>query len=324
MKTPALVLLGLTLLSSAIYSQTAPQTSASDQRSQGQDAPLITINVVRVNLLVSVTDNKGKLITNLKKEDFRVYEDDRLQTIIDFTRETELPLSIALLIDTSGSVIDKLKFEQEAATNFFFNTLRRGKDRARLVAYDSAPYVQGEGFTDHPEELANLLRELRAGGGTAVYDAVRHSVKGLLAKEGPDRRKLIILIGDGHDTQSRFSLTEAIEEAQKSDVTIYAISTNKTSDTRKKEQVDGDKVLTTFVDETGGKIYFPLKIQDLDSDFAKIGEELRSQYVLFYEPTRRQDGSRREIRVEMVDKKYKARARQWYYADAPTPAGAKD
>lgn len=319
MKIPAFVLLGVTLLSSVIYSQTSPQTPAPGQRTQDQEPPLISVDVIRVNLLVSVTDNKGKLITNLKKEDFRVYEDDRLQTVIDFTRETDLPLSIAMLIDTSGSVIDKLKFEQEAAINFFFNTLRRGRDRARLVEYSSDVHMYGKDFTDHPEELANHLRELRAGGGTSVYDAVRHTVKGLLAKEDPDRRRLIILIGDGHDTQSRFSLTEALEEAQKSDVTIYAISTNKTSDTRKKEQVDGDKVLTTFVDETGGKIYFPLKIQDLDADFAKIGEELRSQYVLFYQPTNpRQDGSRRQIRVEMVDKKYKARARQWYYADATT------
>jgi VWFA-related protein len=319
MKTPVIAALAAVLLTGAVYSQTTSQNpSAPPDQGRGQAPPFVVpIDVVRVTLLVSVADNRGRLVTNLKKEDFRVYEDDRPQTILEFGRETDLPLSIAMLVDSSGSVIDKLKFEQEAAVNFFFNTVKRRKDRAQVVMFDSEVRVLLKDFSDEPETLADAVRKIRAGGGTAAHDAVRDTVKGLLAKEDTERRKLIILIGDGDDTQSRYSQTEALEMAQRNDVTIYAISTNKTSDTRKQDQVRGDDILKKYVEETGGRLYFPLKIQDLDADFAKIGEELRSQYVLFYQPTNsRQDGTYRQIRVEMADGRHKARARKGYYADA--------
>jgi VWFA-related protein len=295
-----------------VYSQT-PAANQADG-TQGR----VTIDVVRVPLLVSVTDNRGRLVTNLKKEDFKIYEDNRLQSITDFNSDTDLPLSIALLIDASGSVIDKLKFEQDAAIDFFFNTIQRRKDRATVVHFDSVPRsLLDDKFTDEPEVLADAVKKIRAGGGTAVYDAIYASVRNLLAKEVGERRRLIILISDGDDTQSRYSLTEALEITQKNDVTIYAISTNKTSDTRRSDQVRGDDVLKKLVDDTGGKAYFPLKLQDLASDFEKIGEELRSQYVIFYQPTNaRQDGTYRNIRVEMVDGKYKAKSRKGYYAIA--------
>jgi VWFA-related protein len=303
-------LIAVLCVTGIVYSQTPQVTTPDGGR--------VTIDVIRVPLLVSVTDNRGRLITNLKKEDFRIYEDNRIQAITDFSSDTDLPLSIALLVDASGSVIDKLKFEQDAAIDFFFNTLQRKKDRANVVSFDSIPRVlRPEGFTDEPEVLAELVRKIRAGGGTAVYDAIYASVRELLAKEVGERRKLIILISDGDDTQSRYSLTEALEMAQKNDVAIYAISTNRTSDTRKSDQVRGDDVLKKLVDETGGKAYFPLKLQDLASDFEKIGEELRSQYVIFYQPTNaRQDGTYRNIRVEMVDGRHKAKSRRGYYAIA--------
>ncbi len=277
------------------------------------------VNVVDIQLNVSVADSKGKMATNLKKESFKVFEDDVLQTIRAFRTDTDLPLSIALLVDASGSIVDKLKFEQAAATDFFFNTVKRKKDRAAVISFDSTAYLQTDdnpdGFSDEPERLSDAVKRIRAGGGTAVYDAIYTSVKTKLALEKGERRKVLILISDGEDTASRYSQTEALEMAQRHDVTIYAISTNKTSDTRSREKVKGDEVIQTLVEETGGKAYFPLKLDDLASDFQKIGDELRSQYVLSYTPTNPiLDGTYRKIRVEMTDKKYKARTRQGYFA----------
>jgi VWFA-related protein len=126
---------------------------------------------------------------------------------------------------------------------------------------------------------------------------------------------LLILISDGDDTSSKKSLTEALEMAQRHDTTIYAISTNKTSDTKSREKVRGDDVIMKLVEETGGKAYFPLKLDDLAVDFQKIGEELRSQYVLSYAPANQDlDGSYRKVKVEIVNKKYNARTRSGYFA----------
>lgn len=294
-----------------------PQAPANQQPQQTRGQ--IGVNVVEVPLLVSVTDNKGKLVTNLKKEDFRVFEDDKLQSVGNFNRETDLPLSIALLVDSSGSVIDKIKFEQAAATDFFFSTIKRGKDRALVITFDSTASVltdkTPDNFTDEPELLAEAVRKIRAGGGSAVYDAVYLAVQRKLSLEKRDRRRLIVLISDGDDNASRYSLTEALEVTQRNDTTIYAISTNKTSDTKSRSKVTGDDVIQKMVEETGGKAYFPLKLDDLAADFQKIGDELRSQYVISYTPTNSNiDGTYRAIRVEMVDKKYKARTRAGYWA----------
>jgi len=302
-------------LAGMMYSQAPGDESASDGQTRGQ----IDINVLSVPLMVSVTDNKGRLVTNLKMEDFRVYEDDQLQTIRDFGRDTDLPLSIALLVDSSGSIIDKVKFEQAAATDFFFNTVKRRKDRATVIGFDSRVAVLSDdtedGFTDEPERLAEAVRRIRAGGGTAVYDAVYLAVRDKLARETPGRRRLLILISDGDDTASRLSLTETLELAQREDTAIYAISTNKTSDTRSRSKVEGDDVIQKMVEETGGKAYFPLKLDDLAADFQKIGDELRSQYVISYNPINQNlDGTYRKVRVEMADKKYTARTRKGYFA----------
>jgi Ca-activated chloride channel family protein len=280
----------------------------------------IDINVVSVPLMVSVTDDKGKLITNLKKEDFKVYEDGKLQTIRSFTKESDLPLSIALLVDSSGSVIDKLKFEKDAASNFFFSTIKRRKDRAAVISFNSDVRLltddTPDGFSDQPERLSEALRKIQAVGETAVFDAIYKATSSKLAHEQGERRRLIVLISDGEDTASKFSQAEALEMAQRHDVTIYAISTNKTSDLKSRAQQRGDDVIQLLADETGGRAYFPLKLDDLAADFQKIGEELRSQYVLSYTPSNsEQDGTYRKIRVEMVNDKYKPRARKGYFTD---------
>ena len=310
-----LPLLTAASLVGVLHSQAPSTNSPEDSQNRRQ----IDVNVLSVPLMVSVTDNKGKSITNLTKEAFRIYEDDRLQSIQNFARNNDLPLSIALLVDSSGSVIDKVKFEREAATDFFFNTVKRKKDRAMVIGFDSGISLLSDGtpdgFTDEPERLAEAVKKIKAGGGTSVFDAVYIAANQKLAHETGERRKLIILISDGDDTASRKTQKDALEAAQRNNITIYAISTNKTSDTKSRDKVRGDEIIQELVDETGGKAYFPLKIEDLAVDFQKIGDELRSQYIVSYDPANQVlDGTYRKVRVEMVDKKYKARTRNGYFA----------
>jgi VWFA-related protein len=274
-----------------------------------------------VNILFTVADRKGKFVTNLRKEDFKVFEDERIQSISNFSSESNLPLTIALLVDTSGSIRDKLRFEEEAAIEFFYSTLQRGKDKALVIAFDSGVGLLQD-FTDDPEKLADKIRQIRAGGGTSLYDAIYLAVNQKLANQGG--RRIAILITDGDDNSSRVSLTETLEAAQKNEVTMYAISTNSAAFFGSKEQERGDKTLKRLAEETGGKAFFPLKVQDLASSFLDIHDELRSQYQIGYRPTNaKQDGTFRRIRVDVGDKRYKARARTGYYMPKATVTSQK-
>jgi VWFA-related protein len=275
------------------------------------DDQTISVQVDLVNILFTVADKKGKFVTNLRKEDFKVYEDERPQTIDRFSSETNLPLTIALLVDTSGSIRDKLRFEEEAAIEFFYSTLQRGKDKALVISFDSGVDLLQD-FTDDPEKLADKIRKIRAGGGTSLYDAIYLAINQKLANQ--EGRRVVILITDGDDNSSRVSLTETLEAAQKNDTTIYAISTNSAAFFGSKEQERGDKTLKKFAEETGGKAFFPLKIQDLSSSFLDIHDELRAQYQLAYRPlNKNQDGTFRKIRVDVADKRFKARYKAGYY-----------
>ncbi|PYS28997.1 MAG: VWA domain-containing protein [Acidobacteria bacterium] len=262
---------------------------------QGQQPPkpekdqTISINVDLVDLLVSVADKKG-------------FEDDKIQSITNFSSETDLPLTIALLVDTSGSIRDKLRFEQEAAIEFFYSTLRRGKDKALVISFDSGVDLLQD-FTDDPEKLSDAVRKIRAGGGTSLYDAIYLGVNEKLTNQ-PGRR-VLILISDGDDNSSRTSLTETLEVAQKNFVTIYGISTNSAAYFGSKEQDRGDKTLKKFSEETGGKPFFPFKVQDLAISFQDISEELRSQYRIAYRSSNaRADGTYRKVRVDVSDKRF--------------------
>ena len=297
------------LLASSAGAQSASQNA---QPTVQQDDQPLRVTVDLVNVLFTVADKKGKLISTLKKEDFRIYEDDRLQTVTNFSSETNLPLTIALIVDTSGSIRDKLRFEQEAAIEFFYSTLRRGKDKALVITFDSGVDLLQD-FTDDPESLAEAVKKIRAGGGTALHDAVYLAVNEKLSKEAG--RKLIILITDGDDNSSRLSLTEALEVAQKNDVAIYSISTNTSAYFSSREQEKGDKTLKRMSDETGGRAFFPFKIDELAANFQEIGEELRSQYTIAYRSGNTlMNGAFRKIRIDVADKNLKARSRTGYYA----------
>src|SRR5262245_33273625 len=309
-----LIVLMMLVCTGAVFAQRggpAPsQTTRPVANPQQQDT--LSVNGNLVDLLYTVADKKGKFITNLRKEDFKVYEDDKNQVITNFTAETDLPLTIALLVDTSGSIRDKLRFEQEAAIEFFYSTLHRGKDKALVISFDSGVDLLQD-FSDDPEALANAVRKIRAGGGTSLYDAIYLAVNEKLAEQPGGL--VIILISDGDDNSSRVSLTETLELAQRRNVAIYAISTNSAAYFGSNDQDRGDKTLKRFSEETGGKPFFPKKIQDLAVSFQEIGEELRSQYRLAYIPSNNKaDGTFRKIRIDVANKNYKVKARTGYYA----------
>ena len=287
--------------------------AAENQEAAGEPQnQTITVDVDLVNVLFSVSDKRGRLYTDLQEEDLFVYEDGKRQTITNFSSETDLPLTVALLVDTSGSIRDKLRFEQEAAIEFFYSTLRRKTDQAMLVAFDSGVDLLQD-FTDNAETLANAVRNIRSGGGTSLYDAIYLAINEKM--RGEPGRKVLIVISDGDDNASDISMTETMEIAQKNDVAVYTISTNSTAHFGTKEQRRGDRILKTFAEDTGGRAFFPFKLEELAVSFEDISEELRSQYTLAYMPTNRtRDGSYREIKVEPKNRDYRVKARKGYYA----------
>ncbi len=310
--TPAWILaFGLAPLAAVHAQDPAPDDAAQ----------VLPVFVERVNLFFTVADDDGNLVTDLTESDFLVFEDGAPQIIEDFEAETELPLTIALIVDVSGSIRDKLRFEQEAAIEFFYSTIDEGRDQGMLVTFDSRVDLLQD-FTGNPEALAEATRRMRAGGGTALYDAIYLAIDQKIGPSNREGRRVVVVISDGDDNASRVSLTETLELAQRNDVAIYTISTNSTANFVNPEQRRGDRTLETFALETGGKAFFPFRLEDLAVNFADISEELRSQYTLIYEPTNlARDGRYREIRVATTaDRDYLVQHREGYYAPLdPTP-----
>lgn len=284
-----------------------------------EDAPpadpnRIVLDVTRVNLLCTVTDKKGRFITDLGKEDFQVIENKKPQSIQQFTAESNLPLRLAILIDTSNSIRDRFRFEQQAAIDFINSTVRPRQDKAMVVSFDSSTELVAD-LTDDPEQLAKAIRGLRPGGGTALYDALFFASKDKLGKDQPlDKyRRAIIIVSDGDDNQSRKTREQALEMAQKSDAVIYAISTNIS-----RIDNEGDKVLRYLTAETGGQAFFPFKAEDLSQSFENIANELRHQYNIFYRPEPlRADGLYHPVDLKVKGRKdLIVRARKGYYAPA--------
>ena len=277
----------------------------------GEEITTIRKRVNEVNVVFTVTDKRGHFVKDLTQNDFRVFDDSKpAQSIASFSRETNLPLRVGLLIDASNSVRDRFKFEQEAAIEFLNQIIRPKDDKAFVIGFDTTPEVTQD-FTDSTEQLSHGVRMLRPGGGTAMYDAIYFACRDKLMKDkatGPTRRA-IILLSDGEDNQSRVSREEAVEMAQRAEVIIYAISTNTSG-----LKLRGDKILEHFADETGGKAFFPFKIQDVSDAFLQIQDELRSQYDISYKPADfTADGKYRKIDIMADNKKYKVRARKGYY-----------
>jgi Ca-activated chloride channel family protein len=281
----------------------------SERNSKGVEN--LVINVDLVNVLFTVTDRRGHLVTDLEKSEFQLYEDSQIQVITNFSRESNLPLAIALLVDTSTSVRDRFKFEQEAAIDFLSKALRPQKDRALLISFDTGIDLVQD-FTDDPQILGEAIRQIRPGGGTKMLDAICLACEEKLKTE--TGRKVLIVISDGEDNLSIHTLSATMELAQKADVTIFAISTNSTGFFGIKAP-KADKTLKRLAEETGGRAFFPFKAEDLSQSFQDIGTELRSQYSLGYRSSNPgRDGSFRTIRLDASRKSLKIKSRRGYYA----------
>ncbi|MGH9511613.1 MAG: VWA domain-containing protein [Terriglobales bacterium] len=302
---------------SAYVSPGSPVSASATALEVGQPSdPILTIKkrVDEVHVLFIATDKHGKFVRDLNQDDFQILDDNKPpQSINNFRGETDLPLQLGLLVDTSGSVRGRFDFEQEAVTSFLQHTVRENFDQAFVMGFNSHSHITQD-FTDSVPLLSQGVSSLRAGGGTALYDAVYRAChdKFMKSKDSSDRptRRAIIVVSDGEDNQSEVSEAQAIEMAERADVIIYAISTDDSG-----LILRGDRVLEAMADATGGRAFFPYKMKDIKNSFSAIETELRSQYVVSYLPADFDaDGRYRSIEITSVKKDLQVRSRRGYYA----------
>jgi len=292
----------------------ASKSSAFPVTSGAADEPILTITkrVDEVNVLFIATDRHGKFVRNLNQADFSIFDDHKpVQSILNFRRETDLPIEMGLLVDVSGSVQGRFGFEKEAATGFLQHIIRPGYDRAFVVGFNKESRLTQD-FTDKVPLLSAGVQRLSNGGGTALYDAIYTACKDKLLREHSEHpiRKALVILSDGEDNQSQYTRAQAIEMAQRAEVLIYAISTDDSG-----LILRGDKVLEDLASATGGRAFFPYKMKDITHSFAAIEDELRSQYNVSYKPTDFDaDGRYRSIEITAVKKDLQVRARRGYYA----------
>jgi len=295
-------------LAAILTGQKLDKTASQD----AQDKTRITLDVSRVNMLFTVSDKKHRFVTDLAKDDFEVFESKKPQPIMEFAAESDLPLRLAILIDTSNSIRDRFRFQQEAAISFVDGTVRPKQDKALIVSFDTAAELVTD-LTDSIGDLEKAIQGLRPGGGTALYDAVFFACRDKLMQDQPlyKFRRAMVVLSDGDDNQSRHTRDQALEMAQKADVTIYTISTN-----RSRIDTDGDKVMKYFASETGGQSFFPFEASDLNQSFENISNELRHQYNIFYRPEPlKADGLYHPVEIKVKGRKdLVVRCRKGYYA----------
>ncbi len=317
MKSVAVFLAALATLAAAPLR--APQPPAGQQAPPSQVAPPqagsegspIRAEVTRVNMLFTVTDKKGRFVTDLGQSDFEVFENKKPQQIMEFTSETDLPLRLAILIDTSNSIRDRFRFQQEAATNFI-NSVMRPEDKMTIVSFDTAAELAAD-LTSDTNKLESAIRNLRPGGGTSLYDAIYFACRDKLMLDQPmyKFRRAMVILSDGDDNESRYSRDQALEMAQRADTVIYTISTNNSH-----IETEGDKVLRYYAEQTGGATFTPFQAKDLNQSFENIANELRHQYNLFYRPEPlKADGLYHPVQIKIKNRKdLIVRARKGYYA----------
>jgi Ca-activated chloride channel homolog len=316
-------------------SSAAPAPAAPEQNKEtatlASQRPIVSTTGL-VHLVATVVDRHHNFITDLDKSDFKVIENGVPQNIQFFSRETDLPLRIALLLDTSNSIRARLGFEKDAAIDFLHKVIRRNKDLAFLMTFDNDPEVIQD-YTADVDLLDAAIREQRAGGGTALNDAICLAAEKLQHAPVPkepssDIRRVIVVISDGNDNLSDHALSDAIDAAIRSETAVFAVSTNtdwlaidNANKPNKYSLAGGDKVLQEFADQTGGHAFFPYRVDDLAESFLAIGTELRSQYFIAYAPADPPPGGQyRQIDVETLQKGLTVRTRKGYFAAAVSPS----
>jgi len=275
--------------------------------------PPFTIRVESnlVNLLCTVTDRKGRLVPNLTKDDFIIEEDGKRQEIFKFAKENELPLTLAMLLDTSSSVREVLTEEKETASAFIRSILTT-RDLAMVIKFDKYAKVVQD-FTEDKRRMNDAIYEsVNTGGGTALYDAVILAARDHLKMESG--RKAMILISDGQDEGSTHRDKDALFAAQESDAVIYAISNSLDKGAFGSGGGGDPGTLRKLSSETGGSAFFIHRSGDFKAIFDQIADELRTQYSIAYKSTNtKRDGKFRLIKVSARDTSLTVRTRKGYY-----------
>jgi Ca-activated chloride channel family protein len=292
---------------------TQPQPSApGGQRPQDQEYT-ITTSANEVNLVFTVTDKHGRFIKDLKLSDFALLDDQKAPAqVFSFTQQTNLPLRVGIVIDTSTSIRQRFQFEQQSASEFLLQILRPKSDKAFVMGFDVTPDYKQD-WTNNLDLLNTGINALRPGGGTALFDAVYSACRDKMldaAREREPVRRAMVLVSDGNDNQSHAYLDDAIKMCQRAQTIVYTISTN-TSPSRDR----GDDVLEKIALATGGRAFFPKRMEDMYSNFQDIEDELRSQYSLVYKPADFiANGAFRTIYLFCLDRRYTVRASKGYFA----------
>jgi Ca-activated chloride channel homolog len=296
----------------AAAQQPAPTPSPTPAaRDNSQNIPTVRIRTDEVNVVFTVVDKDGRFVRDLKQDQFKILDNNRPpRQIMNFSAQTNLPLHVGLLIDASNSIRDRFQFEKDAVSEFLYEIIRPKSDLAFVLAFDET-WDLTQDFTGDLDKLKKGVSGIQAGGGTALWDAVYFACRDKLMKQpaGTAVRRAIILVSDGEDNQSRVLRHEAVDMAQRAEVIIYAVST-----TLMNSHSKGDDNLKALAEATGGRAFFPVKLDDVVSAFGDIQEELRSQYSISYRPEQFEaNGQFRPVQIITDTKKYRVRAKKGYY-----------
>lgn len=280
-----------------------------------QTPQIFRAGVELVSLNVTVTDNTGRFITDLNQEDFQVFEDGAKQDVTFFTR-SQLPIALALLLDTSASMDTKLSTAQEAAIGFAKRL--RSQDLASVVDFDSRVVIL-QPFSNDVAALEKAIRDTSAGGSTSLYNAVYialNEMKKLRARSVEEiRRQAIVVLSDGEDTSSLLPFEEVLELAKRSVTAIYAIGLHSKEPRVASSFNEADFVLKSLCQETGGRAFFPQAVGELDAIYSQIADELSSQYTVGYTSKNpKRNGAWRRIVLRVARPNAIPRTKQGYYA----------
>jgi Ca-activated chloride channel family protein len=276
-----------------------------------------------VAVFFAATDH-GKSVTNLTGKDVELYDNSKLPAAITgFRSEAELPLRLGLVIDTSASIADRFKFEQEAASSFMQNVVTGQNDLAFVVGFANSILLVQD-FTGDQKLISHAVGQLVPSGGTALWDAVTYAAEKLASRpETQPVARVLVVISDGEDNSSNVALKQAIARAQRGEVAVYTVSTHEAIDAPNEDSMVGERALSTLAELTGGASFAPGSVHHLNGSLAALQQVIRSRYLISYKPALfKRDGQYRaiDIKVEKDGHKLRVYARKGYFASTNTPA----
>jgi len=306
------LLLGSLAVAAAVASAQQPSGAGSPTPPRG---PAFRVGVDVVSLSITAIDARNRYVTDLEASDFSIYEDGIRQDVTFFNRH-EQPIALSLLLDSSASMEDKLPTLQTAATNFVKRL--RPHDMAQVIDFDSRVEIR-QAFSGDHVALERAIGEIAAGGSTslhnAVYIALRELQKVRAASVEDVRRQALVLFSDGQDTSSLVTFEELLDLAKRSETSIYAIALRGVAPVQTQGFREAEYVMRTLAQETGGRAFFPARVEDLAGVYAQIADELASQYGLAYSSTNsRLDGAWRTLAVRIARPDITPRAKRGYFA----------